>query len=38
MKKCRCGESDVRVLEFDHVGDNKVEEVATLRCQEAREG
>jgi hypothetical protein len=30
-----CGESDVRVLEFDHVGNNKAEDVATLRCQGA---
>jgi ribose 5-phosphate isomerase RpiB len=25
-----CGESDVRVLEFDHVGNAKLENVATL--------
>jgi hypothetical protein len=25
-----CGESDVRVLEFDHVGDDKVKNVGDL--------
>jgi hypothetical protein len=30
-----CGESDVRVLESDHVGDDKVENVGTLCAQGA---